>query len=487
MLPYGMGVVTAALRKAGYFVEQDDLLVKSKVSVNTGKKHWKVPPVVMAKPDVQGRCLLQGISDSELNQLAEDVLSLTSYDGFDVIGFSVLTYSHFLFALLLAEKIRQKSNAKIVFGGVFITMHGYRFFYRYDFIDFMITGDGEEPVVKLMEFFEGQGAIADIPGLVYRADGEVITNKRLIYSINNMPLPDFEGLPLQLYRRKKSRKKQFNIILPYQASRGCVHNCSYCAQGPVKNQDMKSPEKIIKELQEYSRRYKSRTFIFCDWKTNMSSEHIHRLCDLIIENGLNIFWTGWADVTTVDRKLMEKMKSAGCFSLTIGIESGSNKILESMRRGYTIEDCRKTIRLAHELGFNIKVGFMVGFLRETMADVEDTIRFIKENYKYIDMVTSIQPFVLEAGTSIYNNPERYNIYNIKSLNGIKEGCFFTFDEKDGLSWEERLKFQKKAYCKILKMVFAQVFTRYMKRPWIPFWMWFLNSKVKGRFSGLSKF
>ncbi len=315
-----MGVITSVLRKAGYYVEQEDLLVKVKFREGS----WKVNPAILTIRKYVQRCLNKGCSDKTLDKLADEILRGVRLS-FDIIGFSILSYPQFLFALLLAEKIKKISNATIVFGGAFITLQGNMFFSRYRFIDFMIRGDGQIPFLNLLEYIEGKRRIEEVPSLTFRENGQMRENPRGVYSVEDMPLPDFEGLPLDLYRDDRLNKGK--LILPYQISRGCPHQCSFCAKDAFGKVEIKSLEKISKELKEYSKIYNSNYFWFCDWTFNVSYKHAEQLCDMLVDEEVNIKWCAGVSISIrdIDSNLIKKMKRSGCVRLTYGIESGSDK------------------------------------------------------------------------------------------------------------------------------------------------------------------
>lgn len=489
ILPYGMGVITAALKQNRYFVEQEDLLANMRFS----QKNWKENPDILTHRKYANLCLNTGVKDSRLNLLAEEILETTSYNGFNVIGFSVLSYPQFLFALLLAEKIKQETKSLIVFGGAFITLQGKGFFYKYGFIDYMILGDGETPFLKLLDFLKGEAEINEVPGLLYRNNtGAVHANSQEFYDIENMPLPDFDGLQLEWYKVREPKLKK-EIILPYQISKGCAHRCSFCAKQGFHKISIKSSEKVIRELKEYKERYQTNYFDFCDWTINLSYEHMDGLCDLFLEEIPDINWYGWARIDCLDERLLKKMKETGCVGLRFGIESGSDKILQLMRKDITCEQASKTLRLAYEAGIEAYISLIVGFPHETELDVDKTIKFIEENSKYINEIVSLNTFLLEPFSPMYNNPEEFKIKNLRIWNSGEHRNYFVFDEINGLKWKQKEKQQKKVYRRVLEALYCNILSKHPSYNIfsecsavhsIPFSAWFFYTK--NRYSILFK-
>jgi len=468
-----MGVLAGVLRKNGYYVEQDDLLAKTKFF-----KHTKgIDVSILTRRNHAERCLHQGILDPNLNQLANQILKMTSYGVFDIIGFSISSYSQFLFALLLAERIKKNTKSVIVFGGAFITLQGYVFFPKYNFIDFMITGNGEKPLLELLHVLQNGGLYENISGLLYRKNSVVKITPKERYDIENMPLPDFDGLDLNLYRDKSKAVDEI-LLLPYQISKGCVHKCSFCVQRSLEKTNIKSFDKITREIKCYCEQYKSRHLLFSDWTLNSSYHHMDKLCDSFIANKLDIRWRGLARVDNLDERLLNKMKKAGCVSLIFGVESGSNKILQLMKKGFNAEHSSKILRLTHKTGISVYLTIMVGFPQENKIDVDKTIEFLKDNSRYISGIFSLNRFLLELNSPIYRNPEEFGVTNLGvRCDGLHRN-YFSFDEIDGLRWKRKMQQQRKAYQRVLKVVYYNIFSKHSKRPYLPFLLWLFLMKKR---------
>ncbi len=449
-LPYGMGVIAAALRQNGYEVHQDDLFARGK-KFNSKLGFFSNSIInmgILSSNERAQSCLVNGVSDSKLNRLTEKLLRLTSYKDYDIIGFSLLSFSEFLFALLLAEKIKRETGATIVLGGAFITVHADLYFERYPFIDYMIAGDGSVPLLKLMDYFEGNGKTEDVPNLYYRENGEVRVTPRKDFDIEDIPLPDFQGLPMESYKEEWFEGKLF---LPYQISRGCTGKCSFCSFRKVDARPaIKSPHKVLRELEEYSEEYKSPYFSMCDTSFNAFHQEIEEICEGLIKRRLDIKWEALVKVDNMDKRLLSKMRRAGCSFLKIGIESGSDRILSSMNKGCTAEQASRVFKAAHELGMNTRSYFIVGYPHESQEDIHATIRFIKENKTYINSFSFFK-FHLDYGSSIYCNPEEFGVENLRERTN-----FFEFDEINGLSYREKQRQQTKAFRYVLKTLYREV-------------------------------
>ncbi len=471
-MPYGMGIITATLRRNGYEVDQDDLFAKAK-HFNSNLRLFSNRVINLGIFSFDGTkvmsCLRDGVSDPLLNRLAENLLNLTSYKDSSIVGFSLHSYSEFLFSLLLAQKIKQGMNVPIVFGGPFVTLHAEFYFKKYKFIDYMIVGDGRIPLLKLLNFLEGNCRIEDVPNLYYRKNGVVKVNLRQYFDIENIPLPDFDGLPLELYKQDCF---EGTLFLPYQISRGCLGNCSYCSFRKVdETPSIKSADKVIGELREYSSRYGSKYFSMCDTTLNTFYKETEKICELLILSKLGIQWEAFVRISNLDENLLYKMKQAGCSLVKLGIESGSDRIIQLMRKGFTAEQASRVLRICHSLGINTRVYLIIGYPHETQEDVDRTIAFIKENKNYIQSF-SLYRFRIDCGSFISVSPEEFGVENLRYRSNI-----FIFDEIGGLRYKAKEKRITKAMNQILNVIYKDILFKKYKIGLLPFYLFLWSEKI----------
>lgn len=444
-LPYGMGVLTSYLRSNGIYVEQQDLSVKL-----TRKRKWvrddRLVRLYRNKPlseDISKFFATKNIP-VHLEEIFNEMLDSIPISGFDIIGFSIFTLWHFLVAIMLSSRIKKWTNTPIVFGGPFITLYGQLYPHAFEFIDFMIVGEGEQPLRQLVHSLGKDDSFKKIPGIVYKQKDSLIVCPRARYSIEKMPIPDFEGLPLGLY--DKSSK---GIFLPYQISKGCNGTCNFCRQKHIYPfLEYKSYSKVINDLQELKKKYKSSLFHICDSSVNSSVEYLEGLCNAFVQNKIRINWRASVKIGNIDRQILEKMKLSGCKSLFFGIESGSDRILGLMQKGFTAGQAQHALRMSAELGLENICSFVSGYIHEQQRDIMDTIYFIRKNKKFIDQAR-LHSFILLHGSDIWEYPQKYNISNLRTIRPI---FVCAFDENNGLSWTEKRKQQDNSNMQIKKAI-----------------------------------
>ena len=477
-LPHGLSILTFFLKDHNYNVVLEDLGVK----IDEHNKRFRFSPrkrinAVLPSNKVDTNKIMDYLfarhHDNKIDHFAEQIAELASCKGYDLIGISVLSDLSFLFALLLAKKVKSMSKIKIVLGGPFITLFGKDYFAQSPFIDYMVIGDGQVPLLKLIEHLEGRAKIEDIPSLIYRDNANTKTNPRKRFPIEELYMPDFSDLPLQRYRSKTGNAK---IILPYQLSRGCTHNCSFCSQKAVNpHLEFKSHQKVLRELKAMQDRYQSNAFLFCDEAINCSYEYLDEFCDMLIKEKLNVEWVAYARPDNLDRKILHKMSEAGCSILWFGIESASNRILRSMRKGFTIEKAQEVLKDSHQEGIKNLTFFITGYPYETEEDIAQTAEFIKINSKYISYIIE-SPFRITSRMPLYNYPQEFGIENLRPDSKLMFSDF-AFDEINGLKWEEKRKQRQYAYSKIKEADFKYIISKRLRVKSLPFWVYFL---LKGK-------
>ena len=447
--PYGMGILANFLRKRNYHVEQEDL---------SARIHHEASPCLSEKgPDLDilnnidtiKQLLLNGSVDNELDSFIKKILASFSVEGFHLIGFSVISSLHFMLTLHIAKRLKQKTDVPIVFGGPFITLYSHLYPEIFDFADYAIIGEGMIPLLRLIEHYQGKAHISEVPNLAYRAGGGIITNPRQYYPIEDVPVPDFEGL-LGGFCSKQTFSDYFR--LPYQLTRGCRNRCRFCCTHLCVFMESKSYGKIIRELTLMKKAYNNSKFYFCDDTINNSYRYLDELCAFFIQSKLNIQWSSYARADNLDMHLLRKMSRAGCEFLFFGIESGSDKILKAMNKGFTADQARDTLKKSYKTGIKNIVSFMVGYPHETEEDILATKRFIKANKKYIYGMR-IYKFNLEFGSSIYTNPERYGVSNV-----VKDPVLYwhMFDELNGLTWPEKKRQMDNHEKQVIDLAFTNI-------------------------------
>ncbi|MEO0095460.1 MAG: radical SAM protein [candidate division WOR-3 bacterium] len=312
------------------------------------------------------------------------------------LGISGTTHTRFeSFELARLAKSFNKDIITI-YGGVHATFTASETLRNIPEIDFIVRGEGEEILLELIKTFSSDQKFEKIRGLSFRKDHLPVDNPHASrVHLDSLPPPAYHLLDMKKYETKMEyiHKKGISIL----TSRGCLYHCSFCSASRMFNSllTVRSANGVVDEIEKLLKEYKFQAIKFFDSALTLDREHIENLCDEIINRNLNFPWECEVRVGTVDQPLLEKMQKAGCYYVDIGVESGSQKVLDLMRKGITVEQSEELLNMCKALGIKTKVFFSFGHIGETMSDVEKTFEFIEKNSDKITTVAS------GAGVRIY--------------------------------------------------------------------------------------
>ncbi len=322
-----------------------------------------------------------------------------------IIGFSLLS-TNTRPTLAVAKEIKKRDkNIKIIFGGPEV----YRVYLskNYNFLEYadaLILGEGEDAFAKLCKTYMRKGVIKPDKRVIVK-DVLNLDEKELLSSIPNLdeiPFPDYGDFSLQKYKEKG----QFSLIF----SRGCIGSCAFCFERSLWGKyRCRSVKNIIDEINEIKTRYGIWCFALNDSLFNGDMDLLSEFCDRAISENLEINWWGMARIRgQMTKQFLQKMKKAGCQQISYGVESGSQKVLNLMNKGYTIETIDEVIFNTYMAGIEQGINLLLGFPKEEEDDFQQTCEFIRRNGKFISFV-NISTLGIEPGTTIYNDKEKFNI------------------------------------------------------------------------------
>ena len=282
------------------------------------------------------------------------------------------TFQSDMAALKQAKEIL-KSVCVIVKGAPFIT-YNTNAIYENTFIDYVIMGEAEFTLRDILNGVPDE----EILGICYRANFQAEKNEKrpLIDDLDLIPFPARHLVDNSIYRRPDNGKVQAVI----KVSRGCPHHCFFCLATPVSGSKVRvrSAENIIAEIKECVEKYKIRNFVFWSDIFNFDRDWTLNLCKKIIESGLKITWSSNTRADTMDDEMAHLMYKSGCRLVSIGVESGSQKMLNNIGKRITLDDIRNTVKILKKNKIKIYNYFVIGLPWETEETVEETIKFAIE-------------------------------------------------------------------------------------------------------------
>lgn len=301
------------------------------------------------------------------------------------------------------SKIREMApEVKIILGGPTVRkaeeLHG--------FADFAVFGDGEDPMLGILEVIDGKRGPDTVPHIAYRDEtgalrygpsgmesGHVgIDGKPFKARDVRIPIPDW-----------RLANRSYDNVFAIEFSRGCKYNCFYCSYDRGKNirdmEDMRT--ELVRNAELGIKKYRVSDSNFTDGPPHYK-RYPHDVCQLMIDLDLGLQWSCYARVDDLSDELADLMRRAGCFGVFFGIESGSKKILKNMRKGHNVDDAREGVAIAKRNGLRCHASFIVGYPGETLETYEETLEFIESTRP--DTV-NLGQFRVEQDTPVYGVQE----------------------------------------------------------------------------------
>lgn len=248
---------------------------------------------------------------------------------------------------------------------------------KYDLIDFAFFGEGENSLPKFMDAYPNLDEIKKIQGVGYRRGEESVFTgfAERVKNLDDYPHPDRDIL---IFKERYMPSELATIM----ASRGCPFKCTFCASVPIwgRNTIYRSPEHIVAEIEELYKRYNTRQFRFFDDTFTVNRKKMIGVCKLLVEKFGDRFFSWWclSTVSSIDDEVLYWLKRAGADQVHLGIETGSEKVMETIQKGCTKDQARNAILLAKKYGFWVNTFFITGFPFEEEEDIRETMEFIKE-------------------------------------------------------------------------------------------------------------
>ena len=306
----------------------------------------------------------------------------------DVVGITSVTPSIYE-AYKVAETAKKvREDCTVVLGGPHATFMPRETMEECKYIDIIVRGEGEETTRELIENIEKGAPLNEVKGITFREKNGIIdTEPRLfIKNIDNIPFPSRDLLPMHLY---KFNGVKYTTML---TSRGCPFKCSFCSSSRLFGGYWRgrSPENVLEEMKTVYEEYGIRNIEFMDDTFTLNQERAEKICDEIIKQGWDISWGASSRVDTLSKRLVEKMKKAGCWILFLGIESGSQRILDTIGKRITLEQVKKAVKILKDAGIQVLGSFIIGFLQDTKETIKETIKFAKSlnlNYAEFSILT----------------------------------------------------------------------------------------------------
>jgi len=350
---------------------------------------------------------LKGGKCEKLDELVDKIFDIKLIKDTKIIIFSVPDITFMMFAQIIARRIRAITKASICFGGYFIQES----IKERDFVDYIFKSHD----THFSNLLKNKVSLEP--------------NKSQTKNIDPTHIKYLNKYGAQMDGIIDNNLGK-NLVLPYTWSWGCKFNCSFCSASNLKNYLQLSPTQILSDLKGLVGAGCS-NIILLNQSLDNDLYHTGEVCEIIIENKLDLFWSANSSFR-MDPKILPLLRKSGCMSLSFGLESGSEKILKKMRKGINVKKAEKILKQAHELGFWNSVSIITGFPHETEEDFQLTKNFLDKNKEYIDKIFVSDFHIVRS--HIYEEPSQYGIVIKDNLKGdFYYSNNIEYSEENGLS------------------------------------------------------
>lgn len=327
---------------------------------------------------------------------------------------STLTYKSAVNIIKTAKETLP--NCVTILGGPHVTVLDMQTLNEIPELDIVVRGEGEQTLLEIAEvvFSQKTNGIHNIRGITFRKDMQLNRNidRPFIKDLDELPHPAFDHFNLNRYTISGKR------YLPIITSRGCPFQCTFCLASKMCGTGFRtrSPVKVAKELEWLRDEHRADIFAFYDDTFTFNINRAYKICEEIINRGINLPWDCRTRVDRINPKILAKLREANCQLIHFGVESGSQKMLNYMKKGTTVEQNAKGIQMAKEAGIAVAISVVVGYPGETPELLKETFDFIRKtepDYVYACQAipypgTEMYDKLKELGWKVFDDWNRYD-------------------------------------------------------------------------------
>lgn len=296
-----------------------------------------------------------------------------------------------------AVRIRKELGIPVFLLGPHATVYHKELLEENPLIDGVIRGEFEYTIRDVSLGLP----LEKVLGLTWRSGPEVRVNEPRPYieNLDELPFPAWHLFDWKAYESHLYASPSMWMI----TTRGCPFQCTFCLWPDTmcgRRQRYRSAMNVVDEIETLVNKYHVKEVRFDDDTFALKKSHVLGIADELMKRGLHkkVQWACFGHASQDDREIYEKIKAAGCFRIDFGIESGSQRILDSVGKMLDIEKAKRTARICREIGLRFYCTFIVGFPGETAEDIEKSIALAIELDPDLIQVSNIVPY---PGTRMY--------------------------------------------------------------------------------------
>lgn len=399
-----------------------------------------------------GKKLRYGLSEKEIKNRVKKISP-------DIVGITCISTLHAHDAHETARLIKEvNKNIIVVAGGAHPSSNPQEVLKDKNF-DIVVKGEGELTLSEIVKnIIEGK-ELKNIAGTFVRNGGKIIENqpRPFIKDVDTLPFPARHLLPMEIYLKEIASRTNYTMrsrTMTMISSRGCPGNCVYCAVRTVWGRFWRgrSPKNVVDEIESLVKNYRASEIHFIDDSISVNMKRLEGICNELIKRKIDVKWTtpNGIAIWLLNKRLLRKMKKAGCYRLTFGLESGNSDTLHNfIGKHYDYKKAKDIIKFAAKIGLWTVGTFIIGFPYETRKKIEDTIDYALSTDLDFAIFYIANPF---PGTPLYDIYLKEGLLPSGGAYEVVRGCKTKY-----FSHEELKTIQGEAFSRFLKSR--------LKKPW----------------------
>lgn len=310
--------------------------------------------------------------------------------------------------------------------------------------DIAIIGEGDLTILDLLQKLNDRESLHTVKGIAYKEGAQIklVEPREFMQNIGDLPLPAFDMIDWKKYRQNGVE------VLPLITSRGCPFNCFFCQPVLRKMFGNKirqlTPVKVINQIKCAMSESGMDSFFFVDDTFAFNKDWVKEFCNEILKDGLKISWGCQSRVNSeiLNKDMLRLMKKSGLTGMSLGVESGSQKILDFLQKGIKVEDTHRAFKLCRKMGIYTHAYIIFGTPTETKKDLANTVRLIKKIKPDSIGISRLTP---TPGSQLYDYVMKNNTINVNNLEDFDYYVnSFPIKLKD-INKEDLDLYEKKAY------------------------------------------
>jgi radical SAM superfamily enzyme YgiQ (UPF0313 family) len=353
---------------------------------------------------------------------------------FDAVGIGAIVTVYKYVKWLISIIKRYHRDKKIIVGGSVAASVPQTLLERTQ-ADIAVVGEGEETARELFWALGNTGKLQGVSGIWFKDDEgriHVTPPRHTIQRLDTLPFPNWNLFPMDIYLKNPigapNRNKWIDgnsedgiLSINLSATRGCPYKCIYCYHDFMgQGYRTRSPQNVFNEMKTLYQRYGVKYFHFVDDEFVMKRRFVYEFCEIVRECGLGFTWGCSGRVNLMTEDLIATMANSGCVLIGYGIESGSQKILDIIKKRVSVDEAKQAIKLTQKHIGWADCSFMIGTPGETKETIQETIDFCKE--------LSLTPEVIFFATP-YPGTELYEIAKAQNRIGDEEEYMLRLGEQ----------------------------------------------------------